>query len=147
MEQENEKRKYLIVGGGVVFLVLIVSFFVFSDRLEGSGISPIEQGIIAPTVNIENTVDLPSGQKISSELISVKFKDGTSQDIIDNIVENAGGVIGGVLPDIAIYIKFPEQKSSDEILEIVEILQKNEYVESASPEYFYELLNSGFQYK
>ena len=104
-------------------------------------LTPSDLGWIIPETNPENVTTLPTGEEISSELISIIVKDNVSRQTVEEIANGIGGRIAGEIPDFkTYYIKFSPPKTGIEIKSIVDQLRQNPNIETASPDYILEFL-------
>jgi len=107
----------------------------------GSGpsaaLTPADAGWLLTTTDPNNITVLPSGEQVSSELVSVGFVPGVTQPTIDGIVAGTGGILTASIPGIGIWIKFTTPKTGAEITAIVDGLRLNPNVATASPDLIY----------
>jgi hypothetical protein len=115
------------------------------------GLTPSDLGWVIPQTNPENVTTLPTGEEISSELISITVKDNVSRETVEGIVNGIGGSIAGYIPpdeDFDTYwywIKFSPPKTGLEVRQIVDQLQVNPNIETASAVFMQEIYGNVFR--
>ncbi|MFH1933703.1 MAG: S8 family serine peptidase [Pseudomonadota bacterium] len=102
--------------------------------------TPSDLDWTVPQTIPENICALSTGEEISSEIIAISVKDNVNKEAVEDIASGINGTIIGELPDIkAYYIKFDSPKMGIEIESIIDQLRLNPNIETASPEYIYEI--------
>jgi len=111
----------------------------FIEEQTKGTLTPKDIGLEIPKTNFENITTLPTGEKVSSEIISISVRERIDEETVKKVVESIEGTIVGKIPDIGgYYIKFKSPKTGDEIKNIIDELRQNPNIEAASPERFYE---------
>jgi subtilisin family serine protease len=111
--------------------------------LKGSGaLTPEDEGYILPEFDSSRIAELDTGEKISAQIVFVRFKEGTDAGGMEQAAKAVGGIIAGHIPEVGHYIKFGEDKDGKGISEALGALEGLPQVEAAAPEFYAELADA-----
>ncbi len=110
--------------------------------MESGTAIPEDEGYILPEYDSTRTAELDTGERVSAQIVFVRFKEGTSSESMEQAAKAVGGTITGHIPDVGYYIKFGEDRDGVGIMEAVGVLKGLPQVEAAAPEFYAELADS-----
>lgn len=140
-----------------LWLSVIVFAFVFflsgcaliNNWLQNPGQESQEEAVVSiskitlPEANPENILKTSEGSEVLSDIVAVVFKEGVRPEVRLRVADKVGGTLAGDIPQIDVaYIKFPRPKTEAELRNIVQTLDAEPAVRSASLEHIIVLDSS-----